>query len=60
MYFFHAVRYHIIHDFSHMLTDGHSDAFILQWLSEKENEIFYLLLKGFWKNFCFQTYSHFW
>ena len=31
-----GVRYHIIRDFSHMLTDGHSDAFFLHGLSGKK------------------------
>ena len=49
MCFPHAVRYHIIHDFSHMLTDGHSDAFVLHWLSGKKMRYFTYYCKDFGK-----------
>jgi len=36
VYFSHVVQYHIIHNFSHMLTDGHSDTFVLHGLFGKK------------------------
>lgn len=40
MYFPHAVWYHVIHDFSHILAYGHRDAFYIGYLKRKWNILF--------------------